>query len=157
MSGSGSTKQTPSLHAWRRMFACALIGVGLSAGCAKTPPEQALRRTLAELQQGIQARDAEAIGEALAEDFVGSDGLDKSGARRLAALTLMRHDAVGLVLGPLDVQVRDKHATVRFTAAATGGSARLLPDSMQVYQVETGWRLEDDAWRMTSADWEPKL
>ncbi len=139
------------------MFACAAVSAWLFVGCAKTPPEQALRQTLAELQQGIEARDADAIEAALAEDFVGPDGLDKTGARRLAALMLMRHDAVGLVLGPLDVEVREPHATVRFTAAAAGGSGRLLPDSAQVYEVETGWRMEGDEWRMTSADWKPKL
>ena len=141
----------------RMLFACALIAAWVVAGCAKTPPEQALRETLAALQQGIEARDAGTIEEHLAADFVGPDGLDRDGARRLAVLMLMRHDAVGVVLGPLDVQVSGQHATVRFTAAATGGSGRLLPDSAQVYQVQTGWRLEDEDWRMTSAIWEPEL
>ncbi len=139
------------------MFACSLIAAWLVVGCAKTPPEQALRQTLSELQQGIEMRDADAFEDHLATDFVGPDGLDKTGARRLAALMLMRHDAVGLVLGPLDLQIRDHHATVRFTAAATGGSGRMLPESAQIYEVETGWRLEGDAWRMTSATWRPKL
>lgn len=139
------------------MFACGLIAAWLVVGCAKTPPEQALRQTLAQLQQGLEARDADALEAHLAADFVGPDGLDKTGARRMAALMLMRHDAVGLVIGPLDLQIRDRHATVRFTAAATGGSGRMLPDSAQVYEVETGWRLEGEEWRMTSATWKPEL
>jgi len=139
------------------MFACCLIVAGLVAGCARTPPEQALRDTLARLQQGIEARDTDALEQSLAADFVGPDGLDKAGARRLAALMLLRHQAVGLVFGPLDLQVNDRHATVRFTAAVTGGSGRMLPDSAQVYEVETGWRLEGDDWRMTSAAWKPEL
>lgn len=158
MSKPRPVNPAPFLRAQMRMllFGC-LIGVLAIAGCAKTPPEQALRETLAALQQGIEARDADTIEAHLAPDFVGPDGLDRDGARRLAALMLMRHDAVGLVLGPLDVQVSGQHATVRFTAAATGGSGRLLPDSAQVYQVETGWRLEEDDWRMTSATWKPEL
>ena len=47
--------------------------------------------------------------------------------------------------------------TVRFTAALTGGSGSLLPDSAQVYDVETGWRFDDGNWRMTSATWQPKF
>lgn len=158
MSKSRPANPAPFLRAHMRMLvACGLIAAWLVAGCAKTPPEQALRETLAALQQGIEARDADTVEEHLAPDFVGPDGLDRDGARRLAALMLMRHDAVGLSFGPLDVQVRDQHATVRFTAAATGGSGRMLPDAAQVYEVETGWRLEDDIWRMTSATWKPKL
>lgn len=149
--------RSPFLQARLRMFACCLISAWLVVGCAKTPPEQALRQTLAELQQGIEKHDADALEEHLANDFVGPDGLDRTGARRLAALMLMRHDTVGLVIGPLDLQIRDRHATVRFTTAATGGSGRMLLDSAQIYEVETGWRLEGDEWRMTSADWKPKL
>lgn len=157
MSPLRPTNPAPFLRARLRMFACCLIAAWLAAGCAKTPPEQALRDTLVALQQGIEARDADVIQERLASDFVGPDGLDRDGARRLAALMLMRHDAVGLSFGPLDLQVRDRHATVRFTAAATGGSGRMLPDAAQVYEVETGWRLEGGDWRMTSAEWKPKL
>lgn len=148
--------RAPFAPARLRMFACGLIAAAL-LGCAKTPPEQVLRQTLAELQQGIEARDANAIERSLAEDFLGPEGLDKAGARRLAALMLMRHAAVGLTFGPLDLDIRDRHASVRFTAAATSGSGRMLPDAAQVYEVETGWRLDGDTWRMTSATWKPKL
>ena len=138
-----------------------LLGVAVLAfclvGCSRTPPEQALREAMAELQQGVEARDADVIEERLAEDFVGPEGLDRDGARRIAALQMMRHEKLGLTIGPLDVRVQDDHATVRFTAAATGGSGGLIPDSAEVYEVETGWRLEDGEWRMTSASWKPTL
>src|SRR5687767_10506822 len=105
MSGSVSNRRIPFPQGCLRMFACALVGAWLFAACSKTPPEEALRQRLAELQQGIEARDADAVENALAEDFIGPDGLDRTGARRLAALMLMRHDAVGLSFGPLEVQV----------------------------------------------------
>ena len=37
------------------------------------------------------------------------------------------------------------------------GSGRLLPDAARLYSVETGWRLDDGEWRLTSATWEPRL
>lgn len=140
-----------------RFAAVAIALVLLAAGCAKTPPEQALRQAMAELQEGVEKRNADIVEERLAEDFVGPDGLDRDGVRRLAALQMMRHEKLGLTIGPLDVQVQEGHATVRFTAAATGGSGGWLPDSAEVYEVETGWRLEGDEWRMTSASWKPGL
>ena len=93
----------------------------------------------------------------LADDFVGPEGLDRAGAARLAQGAFLRYRDVGLTFGPLDITLRDDFATVRFTAAARGGSGGLLDQSAQVYDVETGWRRIDDEWLLTSARWEPKL
>lgn len=46
---------------------------------------------------------------------------------------------------------------MQFTAALTGGSGGLLPESGQIYEVETGWRLDDGEWRLIQADWKPRL
>lgn len=129
----------------------------LLAACSRTPPEQALRETMQPLQLAMEQRDASQVEDFLADDFVGPGGMDRDGARRLAALTFLRHRDVGVTLGPLDVSVLQEHATVRFTAALTGGSGRVLPDAARLYQVETGWRLEDGDWRLTSARWTPQL
>ena len=103
----------------------ALAIVGCACACARTPPEQALRGTIAQLQRDIGARDADAVTSVLAEDFVGNEGMDRRGARQLAAGTFLRYREVGAKLGPLQVEMRgDRHATVRFTAAVTGGEGQ---------------------------------
>ena len=127
------------------------------AGCARTPPEQALRETIAELEAAVEDRDAAAVEAQLAEDFIGPEGLDRDGARRLAQLLFLRYRSADATLGPLEIALQDRHATVRFTAALTAGAGGFLPESGQVYQVETGWRLEDDEWRLVSAAWNPRL
>ena len=135
----------------------ALAIVGCAFACARTPPEQALRETVAQLQRDIGARDADAVTSVLADDFVGNEGMDRQGARQLAAGTFRRYHEVGAKLGPLQVEMRgDRHATVRFTAAISGG-AGLMPQDAQVYQVTTGWRLVDGDWMLTSAEWTPAL
>jgi hypothetical protein len=45
---------------------------------------------------------------------------------------------------------------VSFTAALTGGPG-WLPEQAQVYQVQTGWRLEGNDWKLISAQWKPRL
>ena len=136
-------------------LACGLAWLG---GCARPPPEQALREAIAELQAAVEARESAIFEERLAEDFIGPHGLDREGARRTAQALYLRHREVGITLGPIDVVLQEGHATVRFDAVLTGSSgAGLLPDSGQVYEVTTGWRLEDGEWRMTSAQWEPRL
>ena len=140
---------------WRAALLPLLCAV--AAACARTPPEEALRGALDEVRSAIEARDARALEQLLAEDFVGPGGLDRDGARRLAALHFMRHGDVGVLPGPLDIALQDEHARVRFSAVLSGGSGRLLPDSAEAWQVDTGWRLVDGDWRMTSAAWTPAM
>ncbi|WP_232227498.1 hypothetical protein [Aerolutibacter daejeonensis] len=75
--------------------------------------------------------------------------------RRTAQAAFLRYRAVGVTLGPMQVDMAadSRHATVRFTAALTGGDGATLPESARLYQVESGWRLVDDAWELTSLRW----
>lgn len=141
---------------WSRVVAGLMAGAFLLAGCARTPPEERLREAVGELQAAIGERNVSALDDMLTDDFIGPGGLDRSGARRMAQATYLRYRDVGITLGPLDVDVQEQHATVRFTAALTGG-AGMLPDSGQIYDVETGWRLDDGEWRLVNASWKPRL
>ncbi|MGY0612432.1 MULTISPECIES: nuclear transport factor 2 family protein [unclassified Luteimonas] len=149
--GSGDTA------VWRAGALLVLLCM-IAIGCTRPPPEQALRDAFKGLQAAIEARDAGDVASFLAEDFIGPGGLDRDGARRLAALHFLRHADVGVLPGPLDVELQENHARVRFGAVLSGGgSGRLLPESARAWQVDTGWRLVDGDWRMASADWSPAL
>ena len=142
---------------WRTFLLLVASFLGAVAGCARTAPEQALRETMSGLQAAIEARDADAVHELLADDFIGPEGLDREGARRLAHGMFLRYRGVGATIGPLEIRLQDQHATVRFDAVVTGGSGGLLPESGQAYDVETGWRMEDGEWRLVNAQWRQKL
>jgi len=137
-------------------LALALALAAGPSGCSRTPPEQALRQTIAGLEDAAEKRDAAALRDGLAEDFVGPGGMDERGLARMAQGVFLRHKDINANLGPLDMDVRGESATVRFTAALTGGQG-LLPDSGQVYDVDTEWRLEDGEWRLVRANWKPQL
>lgn len=128
--------------------------VAMAAGCRRESAEQALRGDIASLQAAIEARDARAMAGFLAEDFVGNDGLDRDGARRLAAVHFLRNASVGVTPGPFDIQLQGDHATVRSTVVLTGGSGGVLPKTGRIQDVTTGWRREGGDWRMTSVRWE---
>lgn len=151
-----SESSAPRTRHWSAWVAVGMISL-IMAACAKTPPEQALRDAVTGLQAAVEARDASAMQSFLAEDFIGPDGLDRDGARRMAMLHLVRHDSIGTTTGPLAVQMQGDHARVDFTVALTGGTGRLLPESGQVYAVRSGWRIEDGDWKMSSVSWEPEL
>ncbi len=134
-----------------------LVTVAMLACCASTAPEEALRARVAALEAAVDARDAGALGDFLADDFIGPGGMDDTGARRLAQGMFLRYRDVGTRLGPLAVELQDRHATVRFDAVVTGGAGALLPQSGQVYDVTTAWRLEGGEWRLVSAEWSPGI
>ena len=152
-------------HAPGFLAATLLAAAGLLSGCGGTPPEEALRASVAGLEAAIESREPGAIADVLATDFAGPDGMDRAAARRLAQLVFLRNREVAVALGPLDIDLQGggdvdadaTHATVRFTAALTGGAGGWLPESGSVYRVETGWRRDGDAWEMTSARWERDL
>lgn len=141
---------------WRGVFRCAPVCVMLSialASCGHDAPEERLRAAVGQLQLAIEERSSGSIEDSLAEDFIGPEGLDRKGARRMALGVFLRHRDVGVTLGPLRVDMKQDHATVEFTAVLTGGSGGLLPQSGRIYDVRTGWRMEGDEWRLTSAQW----
>ena len=140
----------------RFMLSCAMACL-LLVGCTAPAPEQALRVAMGELQAAIQARESAVFEDRLARDFIGPQGLDREGARRMAQALYLRHRDIGIIIGPIEVALQEQHATVRFDAVLTGGSGGLLPDSGRIYAVTTGWSMEDNEWRMTSAQWEPRL
>lgn len=145
--------------AWRALVLGALL-CALLAGCARTPPEQALREAFDGLQEAVEARDAGDLAAFLADDFIGPGGMDREGARRLAALHFMRHGSVGVLPGPLEIELtqQDTRARLRFGVVLSGSAGgRFLPESARAWQVDTGWRRVDGDWRMTSAAWTPVL
>ena len=143
-------------HALR---ACVLVLLllGAIAGCRRDTPEALLRRDIATMQSAIEARDAGALADGLADDFIGPEGMDRTRATRFAQVVFLRNRSIGASIGPLDVDMRGESATVKFTAALTGGSGGMLPDSGQVYDVTTGWRFRDGEWKLVTAEWSPTL
>ena len=136
-------------------LACIGLVLVVSA-CWRSDPEQAVRAQVEALQQAIDARDAGAVEDLLAEDFIGNEGMDRRGAKQLAAGVFLRHREIGARLGPVTVELRGEgEAIARFSVLATGGSGGLLPEQGQVYQVQTGWRLQDGDWKLLNASWTP--
>ena len=128
---------------------------------ARTPPEQAVRQQIEAMQAAIDARDAGAVDDLLADDFIGEDGLDRQGARatprRGPVPAVSRH--LGEARSGDGRTARASAMPSRVSTCARDRRLRrpILPDSGQAYQVETGWRLVDGEWKLLSASWTPKL
>ena len=137
-------------------LAGALMMACLLAGCARTSPEQRLREQMAAMQQALESRQAGAFMEGVAEDFGGNGGMDRAALQQVVRAQVLVNTNIGLTTGPAEVQLQGDRATVRFSAVATGGSGRFLPDHAQAWDVTSGWRDEDGDWRLYYAEWKPK-
>ncbi|TXK64430.1 nuclear transport factor 2 family protein [Alkalisalibacterium limincola] len=126
----------------------------LAGGCARPDPEQALRDRIAAMQEAARERSASGVLAGIDDDFSGPHGLDREGLGRLVRLQFMQHGSVGVRLGPLDVEMFEERARVRFTAVLTGGSGRFVPDTGRIYNVETAWRRDGNDWRLIIAQWD---
>lgn len=145
-------------HLQRFAFGITLVLALALGACSDESPEQAVRAQVAELQAAIDARDAGDIEALLAEDFVGNEGIDRRGARQLAAAVFLRHRQVAAKVGPVSVELRGEgDAIATFSVLATGGSGGLLPEQGQVYQFQTGWRLVEGEWKLLNASWTPNF
>jgi len=140
-------------------MALALAGTLALAGCGRDAPENAIRAQVADLQAAIEHRSASDVAEVLDEDFIGPQNMDRREARQMAAAMLLRHQRIGVTTGPLEITLQGAdRATVRTRAALTGGEGdALLPDTAQAWRIESGWRMREDTWRITSLTWSPML
>lgn len=136
------------------MCVAAVIGLSLLTACAGEPAEQTLRRTIGELRQAVEQRDAGDFLDVVAEDFAGPHGMTRDDLGRMIRLQFLRHGDIGVTMGPLDVTVTGERARAGFDVLLTGGSGRLLPDQASGYAVTTGWRWDGGRWRLISAQWE---
>lgn len=143
-----------------RISRTALLAGGLTmawllSGCLRTPPEQRLREQMASMQQALEQRQSAAFMEGVAEDFGGNGGMDRAALQQVVRAQVLVNADIGLTLGPAEVQLQGDRATVRFSAVATGGSGRFVPDHAQAWDVTSGWRDEDGHWRLYYAEWKP--
>ena len=142
----------------RSVFNCVLCAaiMLLLVACGREPPEQRLRDSFAAMQKSVEAGKPGKFMDAVAEDFVGNEGLDRAGMERLLRGQLLLNAKVGVQTGPLRVEMGEGGtATVRFTVLLTGGNQGLLPERGQMQEVVTGWREQDVQWQVYSADWGP--
>ena len=128
----------------------------LLMACTRTPPEQRLREQLSAMQAALEDRRPGDFIEGVAADFTGDGGMDRAALQHLVRAQVLANADIGLALGPAEIELQGDRATVRFSAVASGGSGRFLPERAQAYQVTSGWRDEDGNWRLYYAEWKAR-
>ena len=105
------------------------------------------------MQAAVENGEPRAFMARVAPDFIGNEGLDRDGLERMLRGQMLLNAKVGVQAGPLEVEMGQGTATVRFTVLLTGGDGRFLPERGQMQQVASGWRESDGQWQLYSASW----
>jgi len=123
------------------------------AACARTPDDRAIRESIEKGVAAAQAHDAAALIDALADDFIGNDELDKPALKSQLRGQFVVARAIGVRIGPIDVEVSGNRAAARFDAFVTDTSGRWIPDRAATLHFETGWRRDGKRWLCNHAKW----
>ena len=143
----------------RSLGALLLVGLilgGLGACSKPLTVEQRIIATIREMEAKIEDAERGAFMTHIAQDFEGQGGLvNRDRVRAMVIFQLNRYKNLQAQLLPIRVsEVSDTTASAAFSALVTGGKG-LLPESGQVFNFETRWRLDDNEWLLYSASWDP--
>jgi hypothetical protein len=135
----------------------ASLATALVAGCGgKTDPVQAL---IDDLVEAAEDKSAERIGERLADDFRGQNGMGRADAVAAVRRYLAGYEKVDLEVYGVSIQRADRAADVSFQAEfsgralSIGGLGGLLPPEA-LYRFELHVAEQGGTWKVQRAAWE---
>jgi len=110
------------------------------------------------MRQAMEQRDPRAFMAHVSVDFIGNDAaFDRQALHNLLRAEVLRNDDIGVILGPIGVDLQGDRATATLTATFTGGSGGLLPERGSVYTFTSGWKREGGDWHCFSARWKQQM
>jgi len=124
------------------------------AACSRTPDETRIREAIAAMETAVESRNPRDFMSHVAEDFAGQEaGFDRPALHNLLRAQFLRNEAIGVLIGPIEVAVQAPRATATMTVTLTGGAGGLIPERGAIYEVETGWKQSGGEWVCISANW----
>ncbi len=143
----------------RRLYTFLFFSLVLSALAAcseQLTVEQQVIVTIREMEEKVEAGERRPFMEYVSGDFTAQGGsMNREQVRALFVYQLNRHKRLRAQLFPISVtETGESQAAASFRALVTGGPG-WFPESGQVFDFETTWKLEEGDWLLTSANWEP--
>lgn len=131
------------------------LTVFLLAGCAKElSVEQHVIANLRAMEEAAEQGEHFEFMGFVSETFSAQyDSMDRRAFHRFMIFQINQNRRLHAQFFPINVQeTGDGQASARFNLLVTGGSG-LLPESGQLFNVETHWVLEGSDWMLAKADW----
>ena len=132
------------------------LAIGLLAACGeKLTVEQQIIATLRNMEYAAEEGQHLDFMGYVADTFQGRQGsMDRREFHRFMIFQINQHRRLQAQFFPIHVTENNKEsASANFKLLVTGG-AGLVPDSGQLYVVETQWLRDGGDWLLNDADWE---
>jgi hypothetical protein len=133
-----------------------VLSVFVLSGCAKElSVEQHIIANLRAMEVAAEQGEHFEFMDFVSESFSAQDSsMDRRAFHRFMIFQINQNRRLHAQFFPITVQdTQDDLASARFNLLVTGGSG-LLPESGQLFDVETHWGLEGDDWLLIKANWE---
>ena len=134
----------------------AVLTVLLLAACGeKLSVEQQVIATLEVMEEAAEQGEHFEFMNHVADSFGGQQGsMDRREFHRFMIFQINQNRRLHAQFFPIYVrETGEERASAHFKILVTGGGG-LLPDSGQLFEVETQWLLEGSDWKLDKADWE---
>jgi hypothetical protein len=137
-------------------FVLVLFIAALAACDKPLTVEQQIIATIRNMEAKVEAGERRPFMEHVAGDFSGQDGaVTREQLQSMVLFQMNRNRRLQAQLFPIHVvESSENIAVAHFRALVTGGK-NWLPERGQVLDFETHWRLEDNEWMLSSANWTP--
>ena len=140
-----------------RLATSLVIAVLLLAACGdELTVEQQVIATLRNMEYAAEEGQHLEFMTYVADSFGAQQGsMDRREFHRFMIFQINQNRRLQAQFFPIFVtQTGEGTASAHFRILVTGG-AGLLPESGQLFEVETGWLRDGGDWDLTEADWEP--
>jgi hypothetical protein len=140
-----------------RLASSLVVAVLLLAACGDDlTVEQQVIATLRNMEYAAEEGQHLEFMTYVAESFGAQQGsMDRREFHRFMIFQINQNRRLQAQFFPIFVtQTGEGTASAHFRILVTGG-AGLLPESGQLFEVETGWLRDGGDWDLTEADWEP--
>jgi hypothetical protein len=134
-----------------------VLAILLLAGCGEElSVEQRIIATLRSMEYAAEEGEPFEFISYVADSFDGQHGsMDRHEFHRYMIFQINQHRRLHAQFFPIYVQeTGNDTASAHFKLLVTGGGG-LLPESGQLFEVETHWLRVSDDWLLKKADWEP--
>jgi len=130
-----------------------MLGVYLWSRVAGVPEEERVRAAIEQVAQGAEDADLEATMEPFSEDYIDTDGVDRTGIYAFLWQQYQKRGPISVWLGPIEVQVQDQQAWASFEVGLVEGAQNAAlpwPVGVDALYFEVELALEDGEWRILS-------
>jgi hypothetical protein len=133
----------------------AMLMTLIIVGCARGSDEKALREAMEQMEIALEAGETGDFLDYVTEDFSGNSAeLNAAQLRGTLVGLKLRHEKLGVTLGPAAIKLFGDRATINVQILATGGT--WMPETGQILDIESSWRREGGDWKCFAARWSGK-